>query len=195
MSRDDPDGATPVDPDEAAALIPTHISTRDQLNEWEQANIVDAAEWAQRTRQRALDDLTIRELHRRMFNETWRWAGTYRQSDKNVGVPWLEVPMEVRKLVDDGQFWLDNGVYPIDEAAIRLHHRMARIHPFPNGNGRHARLWCDLLLRQHRRPPIEWMRDDLNHDGNMRRRYIDALRAADGRDLKPLLELYLPGRG
>ena len=194
MQDREPDGATPIDPNEAGGLLPGHISTREQLNEWEQANILDAARWALRTKRRALDELTVRELHRRMFDQTWDWAGRYRTSDKNVGVHWPRIPAEVRKLIDDGQVWLRDEVYPIDEVALRLHHRMVKAHPFPNGNGRHARLWSDLLLRQNRRPPIDWHTAELNHDGHLRRRYLDALRAADERDLSLLLQLYLDGR-
>ncbi|MEQ1858209.1 MAG: mobile mystery protein B [Longimicrobiales bacterium] len=189
----DPDGTTPVDADEAADLIPPHVHRRDELNAWEQANIVRAAEWVQRTRKPALDESTIRELHRRMFDETWRWAGHYRTSDKNIGVHWPTIPEEVRNLVDDGAYWLEHATYSYDEAAIRLHHRLVRIHPFANGNGRHARLWCDLLLRQHRRPLLEWVPGPLT-PGEARERYLRALRSADRGDLAPMLDLYLKGR-
>ena len=189
-----PEGATPHDPDEAADLIPGHVRTRGQLNRWEQENILAAAQWTQRTRAAALEEATIRELHRRMFDRTWRWAGTYRRSDKNIGVEWSSIPEEVRKLVDDGAYWIREGVFNIDEAAVRLHHRLVRIHPFPDGNGRHARLWCDLLVEQNGRRPILWPSERLGTTGEARRAYISSLRAADGGNLEPLLELLLSGR-
>ena len=193
--HDDPlPGATPLDPDEAADLIPGHVRTREQLNVWEQENILVAARWTQRTRFAALEERTIRELHRRMFDRTWGWAGTYRRSDKNIGVEWSSIPEEVRKLMDDGAYWIREAVYAIDEAAVRLHHRLVRIHPFPDGNGRHARLWCDLLLKQNGRRPILWQSDQLGSAGKARRAYISSLRAADGGNLEPLLELLLSGR-
>ena len=194
MTEQLPEGATPHDPDEAADLIPGHVRTRGQLNRWEQENILAAAQWTQRTRAAALEEATIRELHRRMFDRTWRWAGTYRRSDKNIGVEWSSIPEEVRKLVDDGAYWIREGVFNIDEAAVRLHHRLVRIHPFPDGNGRHARLWCDLLLQQSGCRPILWQSDQLGSAGEARRAYISSLRAADDGNLEPLLELLLAGR-
>lgn len=193
--NDDPfPGATPLDPDEAADLIPGHVRTRGQLNRWEQENILAAILWTSRTRSSALDERTIRELHRRMFDRTWGWAGTYRHSDKNIGVEWSSIPEEVRKLVDDGAYWIREGVFTIDEAAVRLHHRLVRIHAFPDGNGRHARLWCDLLMGQSGRPLIIWQNDRFGTASDVRRAYIGALRAADRGDLEPLLELLLHGR-
>ena len=190
----DLDGGTPVDGDEAAALIPGHIVTRGELNAWEQANILEAATWAHRTRKVALDETTIRELHRRMFDETWEWAGQYRRTDKNLGVPWPQIPADVRNVIDDGRYWVEHRTFPIDEAAIRLHHRLVAIHPFPNGNGRHARLWCDLLLRQNGRPPISWRSKALDEEGDARRAYIQGLRRADQGDITGLAELFLSDR-
>lgn len=194
MFDNEPDGATPVDPDEAEALLPAHIHSRAELNLWEQANILEGARWAARTRTPALSDATIRELHRRMFDETWAWAGRYRTSDKNIGVHWPAISTEVRKLLDDGQYWLDHGTFTVDEAAAQLHHRLVKIHPFPNGNGRHARLWCDMVLRQNGHRPFEWKNRELDSDGEARRAYIAALQAADGQDYGPLLSLLLRDR-
>jgi len=189
-----PDGATPPDSGDAGDLIPGHLQTRHQLNRWEQENILAATQWTFRTRASALDEGTIRELHRRMFHRTWRWAGTYRRSDKNIGVDWTTIPVEVRKLMDDGAFWIHESVFDIEESAVRLHHRLVQIHPFPDGNGRHARLWCDLLVRQSGRSPIVWPSDQLGTASAARSSYIAALRAADGGNLQPLLALLLVGR-
>ena len=46
MNFEYPAGATPLDPDEAAGLIPRHIDNHGQLNEWELANIVKGEQWA-----------------------------------------------------------------------------------------------------------------------------------------------------
>jgi Fic-DOC domain mobile mystery protein B len=189
-----PDGATPLDPDEADALLPQYIQTRAELNLWEQENILEAATWTLRARSPALSERLIRELHRRMFNRTWAWAGHYRTSDKSIGVYWATIPSEVRNLIDDGRYWIENDTFEIDEAALRLHHRLVKIHPFVNGNGRHARLWCDMLLRQNGRPPFAWKSQDLDVMGEVRRAYIDALRAADINDYTPLVTLLIRDR-
>ena len=194
INRDLPEGATPIDPDEAKDLVPSHIRTRGELNVWEQENILVAATWVQRTRAKALDEATIRELHRRMFSETWGWAGRYRTSDQTIGIHWPQIPVAVRDFVDDGRLWIRQEVFPPDEAALRLHHRLVQIHPFPNGNGRHARLWCDMLLSQIGRPTIDWGGATLDTAGEQRRAYIRALWCADQGDLQPLLSLFLQGR-
>ena len=191
MFEDEPDGATPLEPDEAAELIPSHLRNRADLNAWEQANILRATEWTLRARTPVFDEKTVRELHRRMFDETWQWAGKYRTSDKTIGVYWATVPEEVRKLVDDGKYWIEQETFGLQEAALRLHHRMVKIHPFANGNGRHARLWADLILRQHNREPFEWKAKELNEPGEARRVYIAALQSADAGDYGPLCGLFL----
>lgn len=194
MLSEGPEGAAPLDPDEARELLPAHIQTREELNLWEQENILAAAKWAIGTRKPALDEDFVRELHERMFDETWGWAGKYRRSDKNIGVHWATISVEIRNLIADGSFWIDHTVYGIDEAALRLHHRLVKIHPFPNGNGRHARLWCDTVLRQHDRPEFAWTGGGLNRASDARSTYIQALRAADENDYEPLFRLYLCNR-
>jgi Fic-DOC domain mobile mystery protein B len=139
-------GATPLDVDEAAALIPTHIATQGDLDAWEEANILQGARWAARQKKRdLLDEGFVRDLHRQMFGKTWRWAGIFRSSDKNIGVEWAQVSVRVRNLMDDTRYQIENKAFGVDELAVRFHHRLVWIHPFPNGNGRHARLMADML--------------------------------------------------
>jgi len=194
MFNDEPPGASAIDADEAEGLIPGHIQTRGELNAWEQQNIIEAARWVRTATEPALRESTILGLHKRMFDRTWKWAGRYRTSDKNIGVFCPDIGVEIRKFVDDGAYWLEHDVSSVDEAAARLHHRLVLIHPFPDGNGRHARLWCDLLLRQNGRPMFSWSSEELDRAGESRRRYIDALRSADGGDFGPLLGLLLLNR-
>lgn len=194
MFEEEPAGTTPLDEIEADGLIPSHIQTREELNEWEQVNILDAARWIRRARVPALRQATVRELHRRMFDRTWEWAGQYRRSNKNLGVDWSETSVEVRKLMEDGRFWIEHETFPVDEIALRLHHRLVWIHPFPNGNGRHARLWTDMMLRQNSRPPFEWKNAELDHRGDARAAYIRGLQAADEGDYAALLKLLIANR-
>lgn len=190
MKFDFPDGATPLDPNEVEGLRLAHISTRAELDRWEQDNITAGEEWAfSRQRKDLLGDTFIRRLHKQMFGTVWRWAGTFRKSDKNIGVTWWAVPSEMKKLCDDVAVWIEAGSYPPDEIAARFHHRLVAIHPFPNGNGRLARTMTDLLLVQRlERPRFSWGNGDTTAAGDYRGRYIDALRAADRGDLGPLVE-------
>ncbi len=194
MFDQEPDGATPVDADESSDLIPAHIHSRDELNLWEQENILEAARWAERSRKDALDESFVRVLHQRMFEQTWRWAGRYRLSNKNIGVDWPEIPTEVQVVIDDGRYWLENKTFSIDEAALRLHHRIVQVHPFPNGNGRHGRLWCDTVLTQNGRPPFVWKSRELDQTGSARSAYIKALREADHGDYGRMIGLILSNR-
>lgn len=187
LGSDHAPGATPLDPNEIDGLLPAHITTQEQLNEWEQANIARAHRWLASARTRnVLSESFVRELHKRMFNETWRWAGTFRATERNFGVTPEQIAPQLRDLLDDARYWLEHQTYPIDEAAVRFHHRLVSIHPFSNGNGRHARLMTDVLLARSGSAPFTWGRDDLVHVGEARRRYLEALRAADRGDYSKL---------
>jgi Fic-DOC domain mobile mystery protein B len=195
------DGNTPLDPDEAEGLIPEHIRTRGELNLWEQTNIVRAEEWAfSRRRKDLLEVPFLREVHRRMFDETWSWAGTFRKTEKSIGVAPQEIAARLYDLMKDVDYWLDHKTFPLDEIAARFHHRLVAIHPFPNGNGRHGRLMADLLLRNHGAEPFTWGRGDLEVAGTARQQYLKTLKAADRGDSEPLIqfarqELRISSRG
>lgn len=189
MKIDHPRGATPLDPDETKGLIPTHITTMEQLNEWEQANILDAEEWAFSARKRdPFTDRYVRELHHRMFRSTWEWAGKYRLSDKNIGVSWKMIPQAVRNVCEDAKAWIEFDSYAEVEIAVRLHLRMVQVHPFPNGNGRHARLLADVVIERLGKPRLTWGNADLQARGSARAKYLTALKAADGGVIVPLLD-------
>ena len=187
VNLDYPPGATPLDADEFASLIPGHLTTQAELNEWEQLNIVEGDKWAHKQRKDILSENFLRQLHRQMFGETWRWAGDFRKSDKNIGVDWLHVGVELKKLLDDVRYQIELHTFPADEIAVRFHHRLVVIHPFPNGNGRHARMMADLLVERLGRPRFSWGSQRLVEANDTRKSYIAALQAADARDIAPLL--------
>lgn len=163
------------------------------MNEWETANILAAEKWAfTRLRGEVLSIDFLKRLHEKMFEETWEWAGRFRQSEKNVGIPWEGIPEALRNLFDDVEYWVENDEFGVEEIGVRLHHRLTVIHPFPNGNGRVARLLTDVFLVSRDRPRFVWGRTDLAREGAVRRRYIAALRAADGGDFAPLQEFLHP---
>jgi Fic-DOC domain mobile mystery protein B len=182
-------GATPIDPDEACGLIPAHLTLQRELNEYEEANILEAAEWLfGRRRGDPLDQKFVHTVHGRMFNRTWQWAGEARRSDTSIGVPWLEIPVRLRQMLEDVRTQIEYKAYSPVEIAARYHHRLVSIHVFPNGNGRHARLMADLLLMQLEGRRFEWGRGSLVAAGELRARYIAVLQAADAGDCRPLLE-------
>jgi Fic-DOC domain mobile mystery protein B len=176
---DQDDAATPLSKEEKEGLIPSYITLRGELNEAEQANILEAQEWAFGRKRNVLDERFLNNLHKRMFGNVWRWAGTYRRSGKNVGVDAYRIPLELRQLIDDCSYWIEHETYEPDETAARFHHRLVWIHPYPNGNGRHARLATDLLLKSLGQPGFSWGQESLVDAGETRQRYVDALRAAD----------------
>ena len=182
-----PDDATPLAPQEQRALIPAHITFRRELNEAEQENIVRAQDWALKRRRDLLSEKFIKELHKRMFGDVWRWAGGFRQSERNLGIPFYEIPVALRRLLDDVKAWIEYKSYPPDEIAVRFHHRLVQIHPFPNGNGRHARLMADMLVTSLGGERFSWGSANLQEAGVVRQRYIAALQAADDHDIGPLL--------
>ena len=181
------DDATPLAPGELEGLIPTHITLRRELNELEQANIAEADRWAFGRRRDAVSEPFLRGLHRRMFNRVWRWAGRYRTTERNLGVaPYLIEP-ELRQIVDDARYWVERASLPPEELAVRFHHRLVVVHPFANGNGRWSRLAADLLIVGLGGERFTWGRSNLQAAGDVRRAYINALRAADNHDLGPLV--------
>lgn len=183
-------GNTPLSPDELADLIP-NLATRQELNEWERENILLARDWAIGDRTSAIDmasDKYIRKLHGKMFGQTWKWAGEYRCTEKNIGVPFHEIRESVGTLLGDVRYWIENNTYSLDEIAVRFHHRLALIHPFPNGNGRHARLIADILATKLGRPAFTWGLVSLVKEGEARKQYLEAIRTADKGDIQPLLK-------
>lgn len=178
-----------LDPDAIAELIPD-LKTRAELNEFEQANIARAVTWAHKSRLlkgNLLSVASLQRLHQRMFDSTWRWAGRFRTSDTNIGVTWSRIPEQMRMLCDNTNYQISNHVYSWDELGVRFHHRLVSIHPFTNGNGRHARLVTDLLLSFNGQPEFTWGSIVLSAQGEVRRNYLSALREADGGSFKSLL--------
>ena len=168
-------------------LIPSHIAFRRELNEAEQENIARAHGWALSRSRDLLSEKFIRDLHRRMLGDVWRWAGKFRTSERNLGIAFYEIPVALRQLLDDTKAWIEYKTYPPDEIAVRFHHRLVQIHPFPNGNGRHARLMADLLVMRLGCERFSWGSATLHDAGVARQRYVAALQAADNHDINPLL--------
>lgn len=181
------DAATPLTPEEMRDLIPAYIAYRRELNEAEQENIVRAQAWASTRRRDLLSEKFVKDLHRRMLGDVWRWAGRFRTSERNIGIEYFQIPVALHQLLDDAKAWIEYSAYQPDEIAVRLHHRLVQIHPFPNGNGRHSRLMADLLVMQLGRERFSWGRESLRDAGAVRARYIEALRAADNHEIRPVL--------
>lgn len=183
-----PPGATPIDPDEAAGLIPTHIALQRELNEWEETNILEAVNWLRSQKNKdVLSVEFIRRLHLEMFNQTWNWAGQFRTTLKNIGVPAHRIRKNVLNLCEDTKLWRAEHTYPDVDIAVRFHHRLVLIHPFPNGNGRHARLMADILMESMGKSPLSWGRANLAVPGEARQKYLAALKVADRGNIRPLL--------
>ena len=182
-------GATPIDPDEALGLIPIHIRTQAELNAWEELNIVEGADWISRQKViQGLNEGLVRELHSRMFNQTWQWAGTFRKSAKSIGIDWTQIAVALKNLLDNTTYQIENKVIPIDEIVVHFHHQLVLIHAFPNGNGRHARLIADALIVSLGGKRFSWGGNtSIATPGTTRQNYLSALRAADNGDIAPLM--------
>jgi len=181
-----PEGATPLDPDEMEGLRFKHISTRGELDQLEQANITQGLQWLEK--QKSPDVLS--DLHNRLFGDVWKWAGSFRRTEKNIGIDPIQIAVQLRHLLGDALFWIENDTYPPKELAARFHHKLVYIHLFSNGNGRHARIMADAVLTKLLdKSPIDWAGGYRLEDMNERRNeYIAALRAADGHDFAALFE-------
>jgi len=153
------DGNTPLSPEEQEDLIPD-LTTKEELNEWERQNILEAYAWALDPRSLNTRDpfaeAYVREMHLRMFDQTWKRAGTYRTTEKNIGIPHYQFRETLAILLGDARYWVEHETFELDELAVRFHHRLVWIHPFANGNGRHARLMADVIVRKQGRPVFTW---------------------------------------
>ena len=190
QKMDYPEGATPLDPDELEGLKFKHVTTRGQLDHLEQANIQEGLRWLSRRKNAdILNEAFIRQLHKNLFGEVWTWAGTFRTTEKNIGIDPQQVAVQLRMLLDDARYWIENNTYSPIETAVRFHHKLVYIHLFPNGNGRHARIMADAVLTKVLKlEPIDWASGhDLQEMNEHRRTYIHALQEADKGNYQPLL--------
>ena len=190
----EPDGATPLDETELVGLIPGFVATRADLNVVEFENIAKAMPWAVDQARRGGPELVLSyafvfALHRRMFQDVWRWAGTQRRRVTNIGVDPSQISMQTKQTIDDAVWWHENDMFDVDDRAARIHWRLVSVHPFPNGNGRCTRLLADLYLLSIGNHAFTWGAGGrLEEAGDERRRYLDALFAADNEDYEPLVK-------
>ena len=185
-----PAGATPLDPNEIQGLKLGHITTREELNRFEQDNIHEALQWlARRRKSDILTEKFVKTLHQKMFGKVWKWAGSFRKSGKNIGVDWHQIAPQLHTLLQDVRYWIEHKTYPKDEIAVRFHHRLVWSHLFANGNGRHARLMTDILLKEVlKQKPFTWTVKNIDSDNKVRDLYLRALRRADRHDYSMLLD-------
>ena len=182
------DNSTPLTEDEKDGLKLKWITLRSELNEVEARNIAEAQVWLLSNKTKDIySDVFLRNLHKKMFGEVWKWAGIYRTTERNIGVAPYQIPIKVMQLFDDVKFWIKNGTYVNHEIAVRFHHRLVQIHPFPNGNGRVSRLMADLILQKLEGTSLYWGDTNLVNVSEVRSKYIDALRKADLGDYTDLL--------
>ncbi len=183
------DNSTPLTAEEKDGLKLKWITLRSELNEAEARNIAQAQVWLMSNKNKDFcSDTFLRELHKKMFGDVWKWAGTYRTSERNIGVAPYQIPMKLMQLFDDVNFWIENKTYSNREIAVRLHHKLVQIHPFPNGNGRVSRLMADLVLEKLEGTKLYWGNTNLVNVSEIRSTYIAALRKADAGDYSDLLE-------
>lgn len=185
-------GQTPMDEEEKRDLIPIVLS-REDLDNFEQENIIEARGWVMQKSVYAnadvFDEQFLLNLHKRMYRHVWKWAGKFRKSNKNIGVEFYQIPTELKILLDDVKFWLENKTFPIEHIAVMFHHRLVKIHLFANGNGRHARLCADVIIAKYNATKLSWGgNSDLIKPDEIRKRYINALREADAGSYEALIE-------
>jgi Fic-DOC domain mobile mystery protein B len=188
------DGTPLTDQERHGLRLP--VLTRNELNRAEADNISQAMTWLFFSRRRLRPEAVTREawlkrLHWRMYHQVWAWAGQYRTTERNLGVPYWQIRMDMRDLEADARAWLaDTGATRLshDECAIRFGYRLVLIHPFPNGNGRWSRLASDALIVALGGHRFTWGGASLTETGAVRHRYITALQTADtARDFGPLM--------
>ena len=191
LNSDYIDGQTPLNEEEQNGLLIPSITTREELDEFEQLNIEKAIQWTFGKKWKAEQLFTekfVKDLHKRMYGEVWKWAGAFRESEKNLGIKSYLIPTELKVLLDDAIFWVQNDTYSPVELAIRFKHRLVSIHCFSNGNGRHSRLMADLIMEKlFNSTFFSWGSSNLVKATETRKAYIKAVKMADKQDLQPLI--------
>ncbi len=192
LNLDYTDGQTPLDEDEKEGILIPSITTRGELDEFEQLGVEKANEWLLSKKlniNKILTEEFIKDLHKRMFGDIWKWAGEFRKTNKNIGVDKFLIETELKNLLDDCKYWIEKEVFSEDEIAVRLSHRIVLIHPFTNGNGRHSRLMADVIITKgFGKPYFTWGSVSLTKQGDARRKYLAALREADENNYSPLIK-------
>ncbi len=186
------DGQTPLDEDEKEVLKIKAITTQKELDEFEQLNIEKAIEWtihANLNLEKILSEKFIKNLHKKMYGDVWKWAGEFRKSDKNIGIKWTQIGIELKNLIDGAKYWIENKTYSPEEISIRFKHRIVAIHCFPNGNGRHSRMLADIIMESIFGEKIfTWHQSNMVKADETRKLYISTLKEADNGNIKPLIE-------
>lgn len=192
LDNDYVDGQAPIDKDERSGLLIETISTKAELDEFEQQNIEEAMQWVLARKFNAQEVFTekfICNLHKRMYSNVWTWAGEFRKTDKNLGIDKFQIPMMLRSLCDDALFWVEHETFERDEIAIRFKHRIVSIHCFSNGDGRHSRLMGDIINEKlFNSSPFSWGAAKKSPNRNVRTEYLQALKSADKGVYGPLVE-------
>lgn len=181
----DKEGETPLD--DISGLKLKKITTRAQLDDAEAQNILKA--YIKYTlnptafKKVTFDLSFFRKLHKEMLSDVWSWAGEFRTTQTSIGVEANMIHQRLYQLQDDLKYWESEWDYR--DAATRLHHTLVKIHPFPNGNGRWARLATDLWLLKMGYPSISWG-GNITEVSDARSAYITALKEADNGNYEPL---------
>jgi Fic-DOC domain mobile mystery protein B len=186
------DGQTPLSEEEKDGLLIKTITTHGELDEHEQLNIEKAIEWTIKTKfkkDQILTEKFIKALHKKMLGNVWSWAGEFRKSEKNIGVPWVKIGVELRVLLEDTKYWIENKIFSNEEIAIRFKHRLVNIHCFPNGNGRHSRIMADIIMESILgSEPFSWNQSNMVKADQTRKNYINAIREGDNGNIQPLID-------
>lgn len=196
---ENPEGATPLSPDDMLGLKHKHVDTREQLNELEAANILQGQIWASTLKKPTLDSIFDRafvtNLHKALFGDVWEWAGIFRQRQLNIGIDPKNIPVDLHNFLEDAKCWVEFKHYDNLELSARIQHRLVQIHPFVNGNGRHSRIFTDIvrvyLLGEK---PMKWAYAKLEDLTEERSSYITGLRKADEGDFSVFIK-YLQSLG
>lgn len=185
--------ATPLDDISGLKLDTSKPYTMDEIYLYEAKNITKATlKYLSLVPDKKLAPFSFEWLlllHKEMFGEVWEWAGKLRQVELSIGVKAYLVSTEIKKLVDDLEFWEQNKSFDVIETASRIHHRAVQIHPFLNGNGRWSRMLANIYLKQNGLQPTKWNENLLSKENLDRDDYIKALKKADDGDYRDLIKL------
>jgi Fic-DOC domain mobile mystery protein B len=147
------DGRTPLPDEWKKDLVPIlkHLKIVAELDEVEEENIIEGLIWLDDCKDDGLDWMFWFKLHKKMFNNVWKWAGKFRDrelANDDFNHPGY-IQQNIKKLEGDLKFWLSRDAkMDQQEAMARFHIALLTIHPFSNGNGRTTRILTDYICKR-----------------------------------------------
>ncbi|TPG44601.1 Fic/DOC family protein [Flavobacterium pectinovorum] len=168
------------------------LTDKNQINECEATGITNAELYVfELDIDIEISTMLILEIHKIAFGKLYDWAGKWRKTEVSVG---QLLPPKPTMILQAMYQFLDNLNFKLSisktrneqiDCLVYAHYEFIKIHPFNNGNGRTGRILMNIVALKFGYQPLQ-----LHYrEGESRKFYISAMKAADNGNFKMLTEL------